>query len=531
MTLRAVIWIAVSTKPQANEDEKVSLPKQEADARAICAKNGWRVIEVLRVPGHSREYIDIHDCNRDMLTQGIDAFEKLLRHWDACDFDILVCRDSERFARTQTLHSYVVERTVSIGAKIFSLADGFVDEQNYRMFIAMAGYKAASDIDRLRKAQRAGLNARLHRGLPISSRVPASHTLVRDANTGKAIDLIVDESKRRLWDDAAHLLVDEGIGWMELEGQLYERFGHVGKDGKPYKALRLYELMTNPMFWGHAASHFRNAKKKIYRGLWRLEPGHAIPAGVTIHYDVYPAVYEGEQSERVKAELRRRDEIVRGKASPTSTLAFSGLFVCAQCNYPLIAQTSELVEPKYHCVSRYRKLDPPTDCEQSYVYLRESEIQTFFHQALERMLEAGTPEAFLPSERTKDNRIELLDEEIEVAEKRVRRLIQKQVAADEAVQDIYADEIQSASEQITILRRARDAAYADSLQTTRDQQDRQQVYAELAEIGLAKFWELPRRQINQYLHRLMGKRRLLVLDGHIGAPTLAKKNKPRYKGI
>jgi hypothetical protein len=39
MSLRAIIWCAVSTKAQA-ENEKDSLPTQEADARAICERNG-----------------------------------------------------------------------------------------------------------------------------------------------------------------------------------------------------------------------------------------------------------------------------------------------------------------------------------------------------------------------------------------------------------------------------------------------------------------------------------------------------------
>ena len=100
MSLRAIIWCAVSTKGQAVE-EKDSLPTQEADARAKCDAEGWEVVDVLKVPGHSRNYIDIHECARDMRKNGIDAFDKLIRHWEDRDFDVLVARDGDRFARTQ----------------------------------------------------------------------------------------------------------------------------------------------------------------------------------------------------------------------------------------------------------------------------------------------------------------------------------------------------------------------------------------------------------------------------------------------
>ena len=67
---------------QANEDEKLSLSQQEADARTLCEREGWQVIDVLRVPGHSRRYVDIHECARDMQAEGIDAFNKLLGYWE-----------------------------------------------------------------------------------------------------------------------------------------------------------------------------------------------------------------------------------------------------------------------------------------------------------------------------------------------------------------------------------------------------------------------------------------------------------------
>lgn len=116
---------AVSSVPQA-EDDKVSLPQQETDARNLCLKEDWAIVDVLKTPGHSRYYLDLEECAADMMTQGIDTFDKLMMHVRARDFDVFICRDSERFARSQSLH------------------------------------------------------ARAQRGLPTSSGVPMSHKLVRD---------------------------------------------------------------------------------------------------------------------------------------------------------------------------------------------------------------------------------------------------------------------------------------------------------------------------------------------------------------
>src|SRR5688572_30277057 len=103
---RALIWAAVSTRSQANE-ELYSLPAQEADSKTLAERMGWDVIDVLTIPGHSRRYIDIHECAADMAAQGINAFSKLMQHWRDRDFDVLIVRDGDRFARTQTLHAHV----------------------------------------------------------------------------------------------------------------------------------------------------------------------------------------------------------------------------------------------------------------------------------------------------------------------------------------------------------------------------------------------------------------------------------------
>lgn len=51
--LRCIIWCAVSSQAQ-NEPEKISLPQQETESRALAEGNGWEIIDVLRAPRQSR---------------------------------------------------------------------------------------------------------------------------------------------------------------------------------------------------------------------------------------------------------------------------------------------------------------------------------------------------------------------------------------------------------------------------------------------------------------------------------------------
>lgn len=71
--------------------------------------------------------------------------------------------------------------------------------------------------------------------LPVSSRIPISHNLIRDPVNGRAVRLEVNEDRHRLWDDLA-LLILEGVAWEHIELELYNRYGHVRDNGKPFYA-------------------------------------------------------------------------------------------------------------------------------------------------------------------------------------------------------------------------------------------------------------------------------------------------------
>jgi DNA invertase Pin-like site-specific DNA recombinase len=507
MTLRAIIWAAVSSRAQA-EDERISLPKQEADARALCEREGWQIVDVLRVPGFSRDYIDIHECARDMQAHGINAFTSLLKHWEDRDFDVLICRDAERYARTQTLSAYVVERTISVGARIYSIADGWVDEHNFRLFIALAGYKSAADNDRKRKAFKDGAKALAERGLP-AGRNLHSHVVVRNEK-GRAVARMVDESKRRFFDDLAELLL-AGVSWQQLGIRLHER-GHVSDSGKPYRSSSLNAMVMNPTFWGNTALHYRNVTTGFKIGLWIFDNHEPAPPHTTIYYGTHAPVYTGEQAELVKAELRRR-QLIRGRSKSSTTHRFNRLLVCAECNYYIVKVTGSNRHPRWSCMSSSTR-ERPFHCSQNAIRVPQAHLQEQIDRLLREVIPLGDPNALVPHADTHNyaDEIARAQADADTLKTKIRRLIHQAADAGDDLADFYREELSNVRSALTNLE-----AHITALQQTATAQDdyatRRQA---LEEIGnLDEFWAKPDVEINQLLHRLMGRYRFVVRDGAI----------------
>ncbi|GAB4523302.1 MAG: hypothetical protein OHK0046_36820 [Anaerolineae bacterium] len=516
--VRCIIWCAVSSRAQ-NEPDKISLPQQEADACALAEGNGWQVVDILRVPGHSRRYVDFHELASDAAKQGVDAFHRLQRHWEARDFDVMVVRDGDRFARTQALHAYVVERTINIKARIYSLQDGWIDETNYRMFIAMSGYKAAGDIDRLVKARDKSMTARAERGLPTSSRVPMSHKVVRDQTTGRALRLEVNEDKRRLWNDLAEVILD-GVGWFNIEDELFNRYGHVKDDGERYYPGFLYRLVMKPIFWGHMARYHASAgSQNGYKyGGWAYDESIPMPEGAIVFRNTHEPVWTGDLAERVKAEIRRRSEIMRGSTNSDHTHMFSGLGVCAECGSFWSTQVKKAKSYRgLACPAAKSRSSALPDCSNKRI-MNEKRLIALVNGYLRQMLERNSTDVFNAPETEYGNiqlRIEALCREIEALQLEARNLIREQTKAGAELQSIYQEELAQINTRLKNMKVTRDTLQTRALQSEQLTTVQQITLDELAELSLEAFWNQESRYINQILHRLMGKKRFLLLDGEI----------------
>lgn len=116
MTFRTIIWAAVSTPDQAT-DEKESIPAQIEAARKTIQERGWyEVAEPLVVPGRSR-YINWLD---QAMTE-IPQLKALIELAEAGKIDVVVVRDWDRLARTDSLRVQISTRLREQGVQVFSL--------------------------------------------------------------------------------------------------------------------------------------------------------------------------------------------------------------------------------------------------------------------------------------------------------------------------------------------------------------------------------------------------------------------------
>lgn len=510
MTLKCIIWAAVSSAHQADED-RASLPAQEADALAYAQAQNWRVIDILRVPGHSRAYIDIHEAAADMRNAGIDAFDKLMQHWKARDFDVLICRDGTRFARTQSLHAYVVERTIEIGARIYSLSERLtVDESNARMWTSMGGFAAAGEVDNLKRRIKIGKDGRaLERGLSSNGKVPRSHRLIRDSQNGKIVATELNPDTAPEWQDLATLLL-EGIAYSKLALEMFRRYGY-GKRGKPHPLSLYGKLLYTPAFWGHLTRNHRLIKFVT----WVFNDDESPPPPVLIKRHAHPAVYTGEQAATIKLELMRRSALT-GKAFPVNTQPFSGMVSCARCgyrmNYNVQARPGKAGNyRRLKCSSLYRShLTPDERCTKNN-QITEAALIEQLTPFLQRYIETGgltltTDAADHVAALTQE--LHQHEHEVSLIEAQVRLLIGKQAAAVVAVSHIYDEQIAAAGIRLEALHQRQ----ADIQLRLKNNSAPEQVaaLATLKEVGLVDFWQQDSRLINQLLHALFGKLRIIV---------------------
>lgn len=512
MTRRYGIWTAVSTKLQSTEDRH-SLPIQERDGQAFADADGGTVVDVMRVPGHSRRIKDFNLLKERALKKGIDAFARLEQHWIDRDIDVLWVRSGDRFARTQSLHSRITEELIDAGILIYAQDDGgWVDKSNYRYWIAMSGAKAAGSVDNLVLMASRTKDRKAALGLYVNSAPAWSHKAVRN-DVGRITAIVPDPAKRLIIEDAARLLL-EGVSWMQMETELFERFGH-GKNGKPFSSSTFHRLFHNPVFWGNNARRWysQGTEHKRRVDLWVFDSSFPPPAETLIYYNTHEAALTGELAEQVKAELRRRRTAVRGSSRPHRTHKFAGLLLCGYCDHPLASAKNGSHHWSWRCETRYRERQVG-QCRGQHV--RDEYVQEWLDNRLRLMVARRTPDVFedMGMVNAQGPDAATLKAHIADVNAKARRLIAKQASADASLAALYDEQIQQCADELKALqtrlqqldRQSSDAARqqrAVALATLKTEQD------------IDMLWTLPEVEINRFLHRLLSGRRLVFFEREV----------------
>lgn len=388
---RVIVWCAVSSKQQAQED-KASLPAQEAEGREFAETVGGAVVDVLVVPGHSRDIVLFGDA-----AQQIEAYQKLYDHCEAADFDVLWARDPDRLGRDPALAQTVASLVERSGAEVYVASAPHQLGQTtsgQRYVYAIQSVRAGEDQRRRVRYQRMGVRKRIERGLPL--KWPHGYVPIRDHLTGRVVGAEFDE----------------GVGAVRLATELFLR-------GEPYteiaKALD--------------ASPHRPPVSDRWRGqtiwVWMNSPTYA---GIAYWADFradgpspyFPAVWDRETYRAVLRELENRKQATYRKQSGSP---FLGVAFCARCGARMVKTRNQAGTVWLRCGTHRKSSFTGTTCHANNIKMEA--VGQAISAYLAQLVDLEAVNAQLADQADREplrERLAEIERSVEAAEKKRNRL-------------------------------------------------------------------------------------------------------------
>ena len=298
---RILIWAAVSSKPQAGDD-KESLPEQERAGHAFAESVGGTVVDTLRVPGHSRNYVFWDDVARD-----VPAYQQLREHCDRADFDVLWCRSVDRLGRKNALSEQVIALVEDImGGEVFVQDSPHVlgnKGSGQRFMESVQGAASDTEMIKLRARHRMGMRGRVKRGLA-ACHWPHGYDPVRDAN-GEVIGGQFNEGIEAVRLSTSLYL--RGWSTKRIAKELNKRGYPTKSGGRRWYQNVVWRMLHNDFYAGRPSwgSEQREERSDKYPALWDEQTWHQLIR---------------------ERETRRRHQHHKEGSSPFLDVAF-----CARC--------------------------------------------------------------------------------------------------------------------------------------------------------------------------------------------------------
>lgn len=511
--LRAALFAAVSKHDQVI-DEKVSIPSQIADGRALAEARGWSIVRQYVIPGHSRYYINLDEMIDDMVQRGFTDYRDLRDDWQHQRFDRLIIRTGDRLARTPALIGTVIESIVRVGgANIVQLQGIEIDGQNYPGVIAMLSWQIGQFMISKNEGADKGLDKRMERGLPMSQ-APLTHKVVRD-DKGKAVSVYTTEDQRRLLDRLAALLLARPRLSIDRITQMLAEDGFTNpKTGKQFTKQAIWQTFYSPFTWGHSARHFGSKY-----GHWGYDLDLPVPAGVKILRNTHEAIWVGDQAEQIIEELRAR-RLQGSSRAPLAVTRFTSLLVCSECQSRLVPFTTHKrlatgLSKRYvyfTCPAHYRGIECLGNPQ-----LKEPEIWLWLDRRLREVLEVEEGIDLLLAEDSESGELVTeaarLRREITGLSRRLDVMVSdSSLVEGNAARASFRRKIDELGVQIDALtaRLSELQSRIGSALSHGETQRRMITFEELRTRGIDWLWSLSDAEINELLRRLFGSYRLIV---------------------
>lgn len=335
---RVIVWCAVSSKQQAAED-KASLPAQEEEGREFTRAVGGVAVDVLTVPGHSRDIVLFEDAAREM-----EAYQCLRDHCEASDFDVLWARDPDRLGRDPALAQTVASLVERSGAEVYCASAPHVLGQGgagQRYVYAIQSVRAGEDQQRRKQYQRMGMRRRIERGMP-SNRWPYGYRPIRDHLTGRAIGAEFDENV-----GAVQMATE-----MFLRGEPYTAIAQA-LDASPYRPPVAERWVSATLYcWMHSPTYAGIAYWSDFRS-----DGPS---------DRFPAVWDEDTYQAVvrECEARKRGTYRKVEGSPFLDVAF-----CARCGGRMVKTSGSSHTEALRCSTHHKRSKTGVSCHANNIRL------------------------------------------------------------------------------------------------------------------------------------------------------------------
>jgi len=434
---RCVIFAAVSSKPQA-EDDKDSIPNQIERARDIIKRRGWdEAREPIIVPGQSRSIDFLHEA-----MEQIPQINNLVDLARGGEIDLVVCRDYDRLARTRSLmtqmSSYFSKCRVQIYAldkPVEPISPEDLDRRgraidSAAMVEAIAGLQAEGEISRIVNRRYFGINAAMRRGRWPHPKIAYGYTRVVEHSADGAP--IYTDVPRIVPDEAAivhridDMYLQSGMGAVSIARALNaEKIP--SPTGKGWRESTIFHILKNAFYCGYIVWGIKRMANVAENGAFVRRACYSEPVerlkrqlgktpnafDVLEHIDkdeldkhdiiIVEGAHERIRSVQVQKAIYReldRKRAMGGRAASTSghTPLFSGILECAVDGAPMLARRNDSDRIYYSC--RTRKIG--LECENKK-WVREIDIYDAVMDILHQIInDQHIIDRYLAGERLED---------------------------------------------------------------------------------------------------------------------------------
>lgn len=509
---RVVLFGAVSTPEQAVK-EKASLDNQFETLEKAALANGWVVWDRIVIPGFSRNWFNYREFSNAAAEVGIDDPQRMWQHWESGEVDIIACINVSRLGRQQSIIYDFVDRTYNAGMQIFTLKNGLVAPDQRYMTFMMESFAAASEPLEIVRRIKVGMDKRLRNGLP-PVKPPISHQYVRDPATGKAVKMVVDESRRPLLNAIRDVLL-AGVGWSHFSDAIHERGFTNPETGRLFGRDYFRHFLLSANVWGNSIKRDPEVgdEKSIY-GLWCVSAVVPPPPGIQLFFGTHDAAYTGDDAERMQAHLIEFRIPDTGRTRPATRKKFSRLLVCNECHRLMMAHMGPKGERYYRCQITVDPYYIKRDACHNRTVIRERKVEAWLRNFIDRAKSSENPDAFFRAFYPVTNyAAEIVDLESQIREagESARVLIKKQGNAP-ALADFYDEEIQTVNAEIINLQ-----AELEGLRIRAQQAEipgRKPALESIIRQG-DDFWRQSDTAINVGLTNMLAGLKLLIQNGDI----------------